>query len=181
MNRADVCSVITAFAMIAGACAVQGQTAPPIKPGLWQVHSEREVNGQKAPDASDRMKNTSPEQRARFEAMMKARGIETGEPGMSKMCFTIEMLKHSPWANVQSDCKATFSKQTSAEWKWHTTCPKSGYEADGEAIFRDPENYTVQSTSASKAGDKVRSSRTSITAKWLGADCGSVQPLKLNP
>jgi hypothetical protein len=80
MNRADVCSVITAFAMVAGACAVQGQTAPPIKPGLWQVHSEREVNGQKAPDASDRMKNMSPEQRARFEAMMKARGIETASP-----------------------------------------------------------------------------------------------------
>jgi hypothetical protein len=73
MNRANVCSVITAFVLITGACAVQAQTAPPIKPGLWQVHSEREVNGQKAPDASDRMKDMSPEKRARFEAMMKAR------------------------------------------------------------------------------------------------------------
>ena len=175
MNRANVCSVITVLVLIAGGCAVQGQTAPPIKPGLWQVHSEREVNGQKVPDASDRLKNMSPVKRARFEA------IETGAPGMSKMCYTSEMLKHSPWAGVQSDCKATFSKQTSAEWKWHTTCPESGYEADGEATFRDPENYTVQSTSASKAGDKVRSSRTTITAKWLGADCGSVQPLNIQP
>ena len=181
MNRAKVCSVIAAFVLVAGACAAQAQTTPPIKPGLWQVHSEREVNGQKAPDASDRMKDMSPEKRARFEAMMKARGVETGAPGMTKMCQTSEMLKHSPWASVQTDCKATFSKQTSAEWKWHTTCPKSGYEADGEAIFRDPENYTVQSTSVSKAGDKVRSSRTTITAEWLGSDCGSVQPLNINP
>ena len=62
------------------------------------MHSEREVNGQKAPDASDRMKDMSPEKRARFEAMMKARGVETGGSGMSKMCYTSEMLKHSPWA-----------------------------------------------------------------------------------
>ncbi|MGH9553858.1 MAG: hypothetical protein ACRD3W_31055, partial [Terriglobales bacterium] len=88
MNRASICIVITAFALVAGACCAQAQTAPPIKPGLWQVHSEREVNGQKAPDASDRMKDMSPEKRARFEAMMKARGIETGSPGMTKMCFT---------------------------------------------------------------------------------------------
>jgi hypothetical protein len=181
MNRATVSFVITAFALVAGACAVQAQSAPPIKPGLWQVHSEREVNGQKVPDASDRLKNLSPERRARFEAMMKARGVESGAPGMTKMCYTSEMLKHSPWANVQTDCKATFSKQTSAEWKWHTTCPKSGYEADGEAIFTDPENYTVQSSSVSKADDKVRSSRTTITAKWLGSDCGSVPPLNPNP
>lgn len=181
MNRAAVCSVITAFALAAGACGAQAQIAPPIKAGLWQVHSEREVNGQKVPDASDRMKNLSPEKRARFEAMMKAHGVETDAPGMGKVCYTREMLKRSPWANVQTDCKATFSSQTAAQWKWHTTCPNSGYEADGEAIFTDPENYTVQSTSVAKAGDKVRSSRTTITAKWLGTDCGSVQPFNAQP
>ena len=73
--------------------------------------------------------------------------------------------------------KPLSAPQTASAWKWHTTCPKSGYEADGEAIFTDPENYTVQSTSVSKVGDKVRSSRTTMTAKWLGSDCGGVQPL----
>ena len=181
MHRVTLCcSVITAFALAAGACSAQSQTAPPIKPGLWQVHSEREVNGQKVADASDRMKNMSPEKRARFEAMMKEHGVVTDAPGMSKVCYTRETLERS-FANVQTDCKATFSSRTAAGWKWHTTCPKSGYEADGEAVFTDHENYTVQSTSVSKAGDKVRSSRTTMTAKWLGSDCGSVQPLDVKP
>ena len=123
----------------------------------------------------------SPEKRAQFEAMMKAARGRNRRARHEQVCYTSEMLKHSPWANMQTDCKPTFSKQTSSEWKWHTTCPKSGYEADGEAIFRDPENYTVQSTSVSKVGDKVRNSRTTMTAKWLGADCGNVKPLDLNP
>ena len=44
--------MITAL-VLGAAFSAQAQTAP-IKPGLWQVHMEREVNGQKAPDMSDR-------------------------------------------------------------------------------------------------------------------------------
>ena len=67
------------------------------------------------------------------------------------------------------DCKPTFSTRTSSNWKWHTSCPKSGYEADGEAIFNDPENYTVKSTSVSKMGETERKSTSyADTAKWQG-------------
>jgi len=56
-------SAIIASAFVAAATfGAQAQTAP-IKPGLWQVHMEREVNGQKAPDMSDRLKNLPPEKR----------------------------------------------------------------------------------------------------------------------
>jgi len=51
---------LIAISITAAASGVQAQTAPPIKAGLWQIHSEREVNGQKMPDASERMKNLSP-------------------------------------------------------------------------------------------------------------------------
>lgn len=181
MHRVTLCSVITALAMAAGAPNAQSHTAPPIKPGLWQVHSEREVDGQKVPGASERMKNISPEKRQHFEAMMKQHGVDTDADGVSKVCYTRQALERSPWAGVSTDCKATFSTQTASAWKWHTTCPKSGYEADGEASFLDSENYRVQSTSVSKAGDKVRTSRTTMTAKWQGSDCGGIQPLDVQP
>src|SRR5712691_8295509 len=77
--------------------------------------------------------------------------------------------------------KATFSNRSGSSWKWHTTCPGPGYEADGEAVFPDHENYTVKSTSVTKIGDQVRNSRTTITAKWLGADCGGLKPLEPKP
>jgi hypothetical protein len=181
MNCATARPVIVAFALLVTAFGAQAQTAPPIKPGLWQVHSEREVNGQKVPDASERLKNLSPEKRAQFEAMMKQHGIESGPGDMRRVCYTRETLAKDPWANSLTDCKATFSSRSSSGWKWHTSCPKSGLEADGEAIFTNQENYVVTSTTVSKTGDTVRNSRTTMTAKWLGSDCGDVKPLDATP
>jgi hypothetical protein len=60
MHRIYVRFLITVLASTAAGFSAQAQTAPPIKPGLWQIHSEREVNGQKQPDASERMKSMSP-------------------------------------------------------------------------------------------------------------------------
>ena len=42
------------------AISANGQVAP-IKPGLWQVQMERETNGQKRPDMSERLKNMPPD------------------------------------------------------------------------------------------------------------------------
>jgi Protein of unknown function (DUF3617) len=180
--RCDIARpVIIAFALVVAACGVQAQTAPPVKPGLWQVHAEREVNGQKMPDASDRLKNMSPEKRAQIEAMMKQHGMGTGPGDMGKVCYTREMLAKDPWANSQTDCKVAFSSRSSSSWKWHTSCPKSGVESDGETIFTNSENYVVTVNSVTKIGDAVRNSHSTITGKWLGSDCGDVKPLDTTP
>ncbi len=178
MHRATRFFLTTALALAGSALGVQAQTAP-IKPGLWQVHMEREVNGQKAPDMSDRLKNMPPEKRAQIEAMMKQRGIAIDGTVVDRVCYTRETLDRSTWANQQTDCKADFSSRSGKTWKWHTSCPKSGYEADGEADFLDSENYIVKSASVSKTSEKVHNSSMTITGKWLGADCGDVKPLDL--
>lgn len=132
------------------------------------------------PGMSERMKNMSPEKRAQFEAMMKQHGVATGGAG-SQVCYTRESLEHSPWADVQTDCKPTFTSRTSSAWKWHTSCPKVGLESDGEAIFTNSENYTVKVASVSKFSGKARNSTTTMTGKWVSADCGDVKPLDLKP
>ena len=46
--------MLTAALMMSGtAICAAAQTAPPIKPGLWQVQTDREVDGQKVPDPAD--------------------------------------------------------------------------------------------------------------------------------
>ena len=172
--------VITVFTFLAIALAAQAQTAP-IKPGLWQVQSEREVNGQKVPDASDRMKNMSPEKRAQFEAMMKQHGVATDGSGLHQVCYTKENLDYSAWADQAMDCKATFSSHTGSFWKWHTSCPTMGIEADGEATFLNSQSYMVKSTSVVKKDDKTRTSSNTMTGKWLSSDCGDVKPLNVKP
>ena len=169
---------VCAFAVVA--IGAQAQTALPIKPGLWQVHSEREVNGQKAPDMSERLKAMSPERRQQFEAMMKQQGVEVGANGvMRKVCLSREMVDRGRWPDQETDCKTDFSSRSGSHWKWHSSCPKSGYEGDGEAIFSGPENYVVKSSSVTKTGGQTRTSAMTITAKWVASDCGDVKPFQV--
>ena len=94
-------------------CA-SGQVAP-IKPGLWQIQMKRETNGQKSPDASERLRNVPPEIRAQVEASLKQRGIE-GNGNTVKVCQTRAMLEQSKFVNPVPDCKTTYSIRTNSLW-----------------------------------------------------------------
>ena len=114
--------------------------------------------------------------------MMKQHGIATDGSGTAKGLLyqgdSRSFRLGEPGDRLQGRLSAVAA---GSSWKWHTSCPKSGYEADGEADFLDSENYTVKSTSVSKMNDKVRNSSTTITAKWLGSDCGDVKPFEPKP
>lgn len=163
------------------AAVMQAQTAPPLKPGLWEIHMEHEVNGQKMPDMSEHMKNLSPEARQQVEAMMKQRGMEMGGGGTTKVCYSKETLDQGRWADVKSGCKTDYTTRTAASWKWHSSCPQYNMESDGEATFSSPESYVMKATTVSKGTDKARNSQMTMTGKWLSADCGDVKPLQAKP
>jgi hypothetical protein len=86
---------------------------------------------------SQRAENAGRERAHQEHTMMKQHGIAAGGAGMGQVCYTRETLERSPWADHQVDCKTTFSSRSTRSWKWHTSCPGPGYEADGEAIFSD--------------------------------------------
>jgi Protein of unknown function (DUF3617) len=181
MNHGISRSLLIAFAFaVTGLCA-QAQTKLPIKQGLWQTRIEREVNGQKPPDMSERMKNMSPEARAHAEAVMKEHGIDPGADGVRKMCYNQEMIEQGRLAEEQSNCKTNFSSRSTTSWKWHTSCPQLNYEGDGEAVFSDSENYVIKSSGVMTIAGKTRTSQSTTTSKWLSADCGDLKPLQLNP
>ena len=54
--------------------------------------------------------------------------------------------------------------------------PQIGYEGDGEAIFPSSENYVVKSSGVITDEGKASTTRSTITAKWLAADCGDLKP-----
>jgi hypothetical protein len=172
-------AVAAVIFLIIGAAAAPAQVAP-IKPGLWQVQSEREINGQKAPDMSERLKNMPPERRAQIEAMMKKQGIDIGG-NTTKVCQTSEMLDSKKFANPVPDCTTTFSSRTNSSWKAHTSCPQNHIESDVEIVFANPENYTVKSDSTIATDGQTRTSRMTMTGKWLSADCGDIKPLSTKP
>lgn len=184
MHRRELHSFLVAcmFAFLVR-CA-PAQTTPTMKAGLWEIHLEREENGQKMPDPSDqmneRMKNMSPEKRAQVEEMMKQRGYTLGAGGVSKICYSKNMVEHGAFAN-QNSCKTDYSKRTATSWKWHSSCPAFGYEGDGEATFADANNFMVKSSGVSTIAGKTKTSTTTRTGKWLGADCGDLKPMDSTP
>lgn len=165
--------------LIAGCAAVaHAQTAPPIKPGLWQVSSERMVDGQKAPDLGEHMKNMPPEMRKRMEANMKQHGVDmSGGPGNMKMCMTRESMDEGRWRSEDSGCKTDFTSRTATSWKWHSTCTQPPSETDGEASFASAERYTVKANTTMTMQGQKRTSQMTMNAKWLGADCGDLKPI----
>lgn len=166
----------TALASALAASIAAAQT-PPIKPGLWEIRSERQIDGNAATAPTDAMKNMKPEARARVEAMMKQKGVAVGSGGANRVCFTKDTLDAGRWQNSTS-CKTDYGARTASTWKWRSVCESSGTSVEGEALFANPENYTVSTTSKHAFRGETKTTVTTIKAHWLGADCGDLKPIE---
>lgn len=163
---------------LAGAGVAAQPSAPPIKPGLWQVQSEREVDGRKAPDPMERMKNLPPEARRQMEATMKQRGVDMGQGGVQKICHTRESLDQGRWRGDSARCKTELTSRSAAAWTWRSVCTSPESEMEGEARFTSPEAYTVKTLLTMKRSGQAQTMRMLVNARWLGADCGELKPLQ---
>lgn len=172
-----------AAALLAVTAPTFAQTTPPIKPGLWQVHSERLVDGKKAPDLSEQFAKLPPAQRAQMEAMLKKRGVDASAAarGDMKICLSQASLDGGRWQGNQGSCKTDYLSRTASSWRWRTQCTEPKMEADGEARFESPERYTVQMNMTATVQGVASKSQTTLTSRWLGADCGSVKPVGSEP
>jgi hypothetical protein len=180
--RSTVLGSLITLAAVSGVHAIaQAQTAPPIKPGLWQVQTEREVDGQRSrmPDMSEQLKNMPPEQRRQIEAMMKQRGVDMSGGNMNEMkiCLSKDSVDPDPWQRNQGTCKTDYSSRTATSWKWHTSCREPAAETDGEATFNSSDSYTVKTATTMTVQGQPRTTRMTLNSKWLGADCGDVKPV----
>ncbi len=154
----------------------RAQTAPPIKPGLWEIKSEREIDGKKAADPGEQMKNLPPDVRAKVEAMMKEKGVGMSEDGMNRICLSRESLDKGQWQGQSDNCKTEFTSRSTSGWKWHSACTKPESESDGEALFTNNENYIVKTHTKTKVQAQDRLTRMTIHAKWMGSECGDIKP-----
>jgi hypothetical protein len=180
--RSVVLGSLSAVCLFAwGHPAAQAQTAPPVKPGLWQVQTQREVDGQIArmPDMSEHLKNMPPEQRKQLEAMMKQHGVDMSGGGMNdmKICLSKESVDPSQWQRNQGTCTTDYVTRTGTMWKWHTSCREPAAETDGEAHFTSTDSYTVKTATTMTVQGQTRTTRMTLNSKWLGPDCGDVKPV----
>ena len=159
--------------------AAQDEARAPLKAGLWQVSIERDVNGRKAPDLSERLATMTPEARRKLEAMLKQRGVDTsGGAGKTRVCLNSDSLAEGRWMRSAGRCKTDYSTRTASAWKWHSVCTNPASQVDGEAAFANPESYSVKMAITSSRQGKPQVVNQLINASWLSADCGDVKPLQ---
>ena len=156
--------------------AIAGAQSPPIKPGLWEVKSDRGGDGAKRAQSLERMKNMPPEARAKFDAMMKERGMSMDADGNSRVCLSKASLEAGAWQR-QASCKTDYSSRSGSSWKWHTVCTQPEAESDGEASFPNSETYSVNVATTMKIGGQTRVTHRTMNAKWLGSNCGDLKPV----
>lgn len=162
--------------------AAVAQSAPPIKPGLWQVQGEREEDGRKAPDMAEQLGKIPPEMRAQIAAQMRQRGVEMGEGGTVKMCLSKASLEQGQWQRQHGNCKTEYLSRTAASWKWRSRCSSPvESESEGESIFESPEAYTVRTTTRMTMQGQPRTVQMTMKGTWLKADCGDVKPVSPKP
>ena len=173
-----VSSVLSCLALAAAAAP----PVPPVKPGLWEVKmSVLDADGREvaAPEQAA-LARMSPEARARMAEAMKARGVSMPDAnGVTKACLTKAQFESGAWQQLASDsgCTTTFSTQSAAAWKWHSSCTTIKSESDGETLFSSTERYKTKVTTTSTVMGKTRTSTRVLEGKWVGADCGDVKPL----
>jgi hypothetical protein len=163
-----------AFVLAMSSAWAWAQT-PPIKPGLWEVKSEGKGDGQKTPPAADRLQGLSPTVRAQVEASMKEKGVALGPGGLTRICFSRESMDPARWGEVAS-CKTEYGARSNSSWKWQSVCTQPEMTIDGEAIFANPENYSVHTTTTMKRREEIKTSQRTVQAHWLGSDCGDLKP-----
>jgi Protein of unknown function (DUF3617) len=149
-----------------------------VKPGLWQVTSTGTTTG--APPVPESMlAQMSPEQRARFEAAMKAAMAHSNAPHVFKSCVTQKQLEEGPdFADRNNkSCTQTVLKRSARAMEVRVQCTgeqtMSGvfsYRAVSREAFSGTMDMTISE------GGRSMVSKRSVSGKWLGSDCGSVSP-----
>jgi hypothetical protein len=153
----------------AGICAAQ--TRLNIKPGEWESTVTNETSGQ-LPVPQEMLDKMTPEQRAKMEAMMKARGMQGPRSTVTKSCVKQEDLD-KPFGHENKFCKQSIVSSSATKQEIHMECDMGGGKQVGTLKFEAVDSSSVKGTMQMTAtnGGRTMNVNSTISAKWLGPAC----------
>ncbi len=145
-----------------------------VKLGLWETTSTTNMTGM-PPVPPDMLAKLPPEQRAKFEEMMKARA---GAPTTHKYCLTKEKLeKDLSFNEERGKCthEIVSSSSSGAEVKFH--CADKDATTDGTAKFQAVNSENVKGTvhATTTGNGHTMNVDLTLTSRYLGPSCGDVK------
>lgn len=150
-------------------------SAGSMKPGLWEVTVQ-----------SDMMKNMPKMSPAQIEQMRKM-GVDMAQLPtgaiVNKMCITKEMAARDELPQMkqaQTGCEFMNQKRSSTGITMDMICDGSAMKGKGtlKTVFAGDQGFNFSSEFKGTVNGVPVSERTESSGKWLGPDCGSVQPIQ---
>lgn len=180
--------LIAACLLSASAFAPTRAQAQAIKPGLWEI----KMNPQLSPErqaamaqAQQQLAQMPADQRKMMEEMMAKAGVNanlaTGAVTL-KVCITADQaaLNELPvHSQGQGSCKHQVQRK-GAQILNQFSCSDPEVSGQGTTTLTSPEGYTstLNTVSKNKSSGKNETLVVNGSGRWLGADCGSIAPMK---
>lgn len=155
-----------------------------IKVGLWEMAMNPQISGDMPSIPEEQLKNATPEERARMQAMMQLMMANARKPRLFKECMTVEKLAtgfNTGSEDSTTGCKTTIVKNTGSEFESMQHC--STEQGTGtsslhvSALSSDQVHGTLHSE-MSRPGGKGMTYDATVEGKWLGPDCGTVKDIE---
>ena len=145
-----------------------------VKTGQWEATVTGQTTGM-PPIPEEALKQLTPEQRAKMEAAMQARGVGGAKTTVSKSCLTQADLD-KPF-NMGDDstksCTRTMLTSTGRGQEIHIVCDRQGMKSSGTIKVEtiDSENVKGSMQMTMTTGDHTMNMNYTFTTKWIGPAC----------
>jgi hypothetical protein len=178
---------LAAMPLVLFALAAQPAMAQKLKAGVWETNNKMGAGGGKLQQAmamvQQQIAGMSPEQRARIEGAMANQGVVLSNDGVvAKVCITPEMAAKQQLPIQQGsngNCSYQHAAVVGNTMKYSFSCASPQANGEGTATFLSPTSYTSSTRVTTTATGASETVNIESTARWLGADCGSVKPLAM--
>jgi len=173
---ANLSVALAAFALAGGAAAQS------MKPGLWELRQQRELDPQmqaQMDEMRQQMAALPADQRKMMESMMAQRGmsIDGGAGTTAKVCITKEQAERDalPVDDRGGDCRHD-AKRSGAVIRMRFECTKPPSKGEGDITIAGPEAYSMQMRVTSESEGRPVTMVMMGQGRWLASDCGTVKP-----
>jgi hypothetical protein len=144
-----------------------------VKTGEWESTITNETSGQ-LPVPQEMIDKMTPEQRAKMEAMMTARGMQGPRTMVNKQCIKKEDLAKPFAKNGENKaCKQTILTSSATKQEVHMECEMGAGKQVGTLKLEALDSSTVKGSMQMVAsnGGRTMNVNSTFSSKWLGSAC----------